>query len=113
MDRHNMSYQTANMLVIVTPEGTFTLVQVAVELATVPVSAPHVIFSSGAFSDVRYRVTVLVVGIFCAAMVTDTAAAEVIVTSGTVGLAVGYCGALTPFTLVTCTAGVPEGSGGL
>jgi len=99
--------------VIVTPEGKFTLVHVAVELATVPASAPHVIFASGAFSDVRYKVTVLVIGTFCAAIATDTGAAEVMVTSGTVGLAVGYCGAFTPFTLVTCTAGVPEGSGGL
>jgi hypothetical protein len=100
-------------LVIVTPDGKLTPVHVAVELATVPDSAPHVILVSDAFSDVRYKVTVLVIGTFCAAIDTDTGTAEVIVTSGTIGLAVGYCGAFTPFTLVTCTAGVPEGSGGL
>lgn len=97
---------------MVTPGGKFTPVQVAVELATVPLKAPQVMVESGAFSDVRYRVTVVVVGMFCAAITTDTGVDELMVTSGTIGLAVGYCGAATPFTLVTCTAGIPEGSGG-
>jgi hypothetical protein len=50
---------------------------------------------------------------FCVAIMTVTGFAEFMVTSGAVGLAVGYCGALTPLTPVTETAGIPEGSGGL
>src|SRR5579863_10451115 len=107
------TYQTARIFVMVTPEGKFTLVQVAVALATVPDKAPQVALLSGAFSEVRYKVTVVVVGIFCVAMATVTGAETLMVTSGTIGLAVGTAGAVTPFTLTTCTVGVPLGSGGL
>ena len=85
---------------------------VAVELATVPLSAPQVILESGAFSAVRYRVTVLVVGMFCVAIATDTWGRRVDGDVGTIGLAVRYCGSATPFMPVTCTVGIPEGSGG-
>jgi hypothetical protein len=106
-------YQFARMLVMVTPDGKLAPPHVAVELAIVPESGPQVTAVSGPLSDVRNSFTIVLVGMFCAEIATDTGAAELIVTSGTVGLAVGNMGAFTPLTLTTCTVGTPDGSGGL